>query len=120
MSQHQEYFDALERLKRGDAPINLNSVAIEAGRGPGAIKKNRESFELLRREIAAAEEKRTARAADPSIALAALKREYKELRQNYEQAIGREISLLAQVRELKHELSEIRNGGNIYPLRTKN
>ncbi len=50
----QEYWDALERLKAGcpsrvplGSSINKDTVALEAGRKRGAIKKSRISFGKL-------------------------------------------------------------------------
>ena len=43
-NQVGKYFEALERLKARNAPINNDAVSLEAGSGRGSIKKSRPAY----------------------------------------------------------------------------
>lgn len=117
-----EYYQALERLKennpkRVSAPytINKDTVALEAGRKRGSIKKSRHVFRVLIEEIdKAAREHALSAATHP---LKQLKDQLKEARstslkwrERYEEALGRELSLINQVHQLQLELTACRDG----------
>ncbi len=108
----QDYFDALERLKRQKAKISNDSVAVEAGRKKGSIKKSRPQFLPLIAAIDAArrpvDRERTR--------LQRSTAECKELQRRLDEALSRELSLLEVVCDLKRELTQIR-GGNVTPIR---
>lgn len=120
MSSLFEYFEALERLKeskplRISAPysINKDTVALEAGRKRGSIKKSREVNSLLIKEINKAREMYELSKTESPIhklrnQLANSKKKSDEWRKKYEEAIGRELSLLKQLRSLQKELIKAR------------
>ncbi|EEY94925.1 MULTISPECIES: hypothetical protein [Acinetobacter] len=106
-----EYFEALERLKQGkpirisaSTKITNDSVALEAGRNKGAIKKSRIIFSdlIVAIEIAAKEQK------DLSVdqrKIFKLQEEVKNIRKDLENALGRELSLLYENYQLKKQLN---------------
>ena len=85
----QEYWEALERLKAGcpsrvplGSSINKDTVALEAGRKRGSIKKSRSSFGELIAAIDAANKELDVSANQPRDLLLkarAEKQNYKEL-----------------------------------------
>ena len=95
-----DYYDALERIK-ANKPVNIpktlkisyDAVALEAGRGKGAIKKSRPIFADLIREIDKAIEEKKALSPD-KLKITNLKSKVEELEQSLENALGRELSLL--------------------------
>ena len=117
-----EYFEALERLKQGkpirisaSTKITNDSVALEAGRNKGAIKKSRIIFSdlIVAIEIAAKEQK------DLSVdqrKIFKLQEEVKNIRKDLENALGRELSLLYENYQLKKQLNTFTELDNI-PIR---
>lgn len=105
-----EYFEALERLI-SNAPIRVSrgskiskdTVALEAGRGRGSIKKVRVQFaELISAiELAAAKQKLQDENYGQSSSDDAST--YRNL---YEGALVREVSLLVEISELRRELAK--------------
>lgn len=112
-----DYYAALERLKKRNAKINNDTVAIEAGRKKGTIKKSRELYtDLIQAIEQAASEQATA---NPEKARANKYRsEAAELREQLDAAYAREISLLAELLEAKRTIQSL-SGVNILPLRGK-
>ena len=119
MSGMQDYWDALGRLKAGKpvrlpkgSPINKDSVALEAGRGRGSIKRSRESFLSL---ISAIE---NAANADESPTEPDILRRYKEAADEYKdmyhRALNRELMLVERVARLEKELARF---SNIVPIK---
>lgn len=109
-----DYFEALERLKN-NAPLNVpintritnDSVALEAGRKRGSIKKSREVFSQLIDAIdnAAKEQERpTQPYKERAIKI---KQEFNRMRLLYEEALNREIMLIKRVYELEAELAKL-------------
>lgn len=117
-----EYFEALERLKV-NKPIRMNigtkitndSVALEAGRSKGAIKKSRLIFADLIVAIDSAAAKQNVTSLDQR-KLLKIQEELKTAREDLEKALGREISLLYENYQLKKQLNAL-NGTNIIPIR---
>jgi predicted RNase H-like nuclease (RuvC/YqgF family) len=116
MPAQQEYFDALNRLIKGKnintpkgTKISNDTVALEAGRKRGSIKKNRiVNYELIEAIKKASEEhKRPDNGSKEKIDK--LKRESIEYRELWEEAIARELSLIYEVNELKKELEAFKN-----------
>lgn len=117
-----EYFEALERLKV-NKPIRIDigtkisndSVALEAGRSKGAIKKSRLIFAdlIVAIDIAAKEQNITPL---DQRKLLKIQEELKTVREDLEKALGREISLLYENYQLKKQLNAL-NGSNIIPIR---
>jgi len=119
-----EYFEALERLKsntprlagRG-TKITNDAVALEAGRGKGSIKKSRPIFADLIVAIDQAAEVQSLALQTEKIRLEKFKKDAHDYRQYWEDAIGREISLLLELYELKQQLRKL-TGANVVPLRS--
>ena len=117
-----EYFEALERLKV-NKPIRMNigtkitndSVALEAGRSKGAIKKSRLIFADLIVAIDSAAAEQNVTSLDQR-KLLKIQEELKTAREDLEKALGREISLLYENYQLKKQLSAL-NRANIIPIR---
>ena len=117
-----EYFEALERLKL-EKPLHVivgtkisnDSVALEAGRSKGAIKKSRSIFAdlIVAIEVAAKEQKILP--IDQRKVLK-LQDEVNILRKDLERALGREMSLLYENYQLKKQLNTL-NGVNVIPIR---
>lgn len=110
------YYAALERLKkRKNARINNDTVAIEAGRKKGSIKKSRPQFSELIEAIDAA----NAVAGRPKLELIdRLKRaksDVKDLQAELDESLARELALLRQVFSLRKELAALR-GVSVLPL----
>lgn len=117
-----EYFEALERLKLGkplhvpvDTKISNDSVALEAGRSKGAIKKSRSIFaDLIVAIEVAAKEKKILPIEQRKVLK--LQDEVNTLRKDLERALGREMSLLYENYQLKKQLNTL-NGVNVIPIR---
>ena len=108
MSASDDYYAALERLKRGKPrvikkgeKISNSSVAREAGRTPGSIKNDRHR-ELVA-DITLAAEAQPVKAIDKARSTADRAREKADTyRQKYEEALGRELMLLRRLDELEN------------------
>ncbi|MFM0328850.1 hypothetical protein [Paraburkholderia strydomiana] len=110
------YFEALERLKRCKGKINNDTVAIEAGRKKGSIKKSRPQHAALIAAIDAANEEARRPQNEVSHRLQQAKDDSQELRRQLDAAYARELSLAREVMELRRELKDLR-GGHVIPLR---
>ncbi|MEX3992725.1 hypothetical protein AB4Y35_18365 [Paraburkholderia sp. EG286A] len=121
MSVIVEYKDALERLRKGDTlrvpagtRISNDAVSLEAGRGKGTIKKSRASFDELIRAIEAAakeqEEQILSAEAGPQKAAVADEAKVTDTKnfRMYQEALGREVSLLYENQALKEERDSLR------------
>jgi hypothetical protein len=111
-----DYYAALERLKKRKAKINNDTVAIEAGRKKGSIKKSRPRFDNL---IAAIDLASRGASQSTSTKTEPMNRDMtteKTLQSQLDAALARELSLLVEVFELRNELVQLR-GGNIIPIR---
>uniref|UniRef100_UPI003F493DC1 hypothetical protein n=1 Tax=Cupriavidus taiwanensis TaxID=164546 RepID=UPI003F493DC1 len=114
-----DYYAALERLKnRKGARINNDTVAIEAGRKKGSIKKSRPQFT----ELIAAIDAANAVAGRPKLELTErlnrAKGDAKDLQAQLDESLGRELALLHQVFRLRKELAALR-GGSVLPLQLR-
>ncbi|USU18514.1 hypothetical protein [Paraburkholderia fungorum] len=114
-----DYYAALERLKkRKGARINNNTVAIEAGRKKGSIKRSRPQFAELIEAIDAA----SAVIGRPKLELTKrlnrAKGDAKDLQVQLDESLARELSLLRQVFSLRKELVALR-GGSVLPLQPR-
>jgi hypothetical protein len=124
----QDYFDALERLKRNkpvnvpkDTKITNDSVSLEAGRKKGTIKKSRPVFSDLIEAINAA----FTAASKPQDAmreqLDQAKAEAARYRILWEEALAREVSLVKEfwdAREAWAKEREAIGSGKVTPIRT--
>lgn len=99
-----DYFEALERLKKG-RPVNVSkgskitndSVSLEAGRKKGTIKKSRPIFFDLIKAIDAASTEESKPRDEMRERLDEAKREAERYRKLWEEALCREVSLVKQL-----------------------
>lgn len=109
-----EYLSALERLKNGatvrvppGTGISKDSVALEAGRGRGAIKRSRAIFSDLIAAIELEASSQEPPTDNLELKLQISKKEAARYRKMYEESLSRELSLVHQIdrlrRALKHE-----------------
>jgi hypothetical protein len=104
-----KYFEALERLKARGAPINNDTVALEAGSGRGSIKKSRAGYaELIAAIDQAAKEQVQARAASDPVP--GLRSDIEGLRARLDEALEREVNLLYEVLTLREENRQLKEG----------
>lgn len=111
----QHYWDALYRLEQGKPrrvphgyTINLNTVTIEAGRKPSAIKKSRASNVPLINAITAAAAKQKDPIIEVKSKLARQTNRVKGYKQKYHEALNREVMYIEKIAELTKELNKIR------------
>ena len=99
-----DYFEALERLKRGKpdnvakgTKITNDSVSLEAGRKKGTIKKSRPIFSDLIEAIDAAAKAEAKPRDEMRGRLGEAKAEAARYRVLWEEALAREVSLVKQL-----------------------
>ena len=119
MSVLNEYYAALERLKankptvlaKGSA-INNDTVAMEAGRKRGSIKKSRHAALVEAIDLAAQEAGHNVFSPAQQIEQAksktkAIKTDYEQLKEDYERLLEKANSLLLENFELKQKTHHI-------------
>lgn len=106
----KDYYDALERLKRRRAKINNDTVALEAGRKKGSIKKSREIFADLILAIDSASSEVAEERNLPQARLERIRDEKKSLQQRLDESLEREICLVRELFDLRRELAQIQTG----------
>lgn len=118
-----EYFAALERIKNGNpirvskgSKISKDSVAIEAGRKKGSIKKSRDSFSDLIEAINIAAKSQNNISDNNVDKLKLARQKSDQYRNDLEAALAREICLLHELYELKKQLAKL-TGTNVIPIR---
>ena len=117
-----QYETALQRLVENKpnilplgSKITINNVALEAGRGKGSIRKDRECFDQLREKTkAAAAKQKKENSAKPNKGAEKL---FKDL---YHESLARELMLISQIDELDKNLSTLSNVTNIATHKEKN
>jgi len=117
-----QYESALQRLIDNKpnilspgSKITINNVALEAGRGKGSIRKDRECFDELREKTkAAATKQKRENSAKPNKGAEKL---FKDL---YHESLARELMLISQIDELDKDLSALSNVTNIATHKDKN
>ena len=109
----QEYFNALDRLKTNNpinvpkgSKINNDSVALEAGRKRGSIKKSREIFTELIVAINNASQESNAEYDKLELKIFKLKNSAENYKEMYEKAINRELMYLERINELEKLLKK--------------
>lgn len=117
MSALNEYYAALERLKANTATvlpkgsaINNDTVALEAGRKRGSIKKSRHAALIEAIELAAQEAGQHVLSSTQQIEKAktktkAVKTDYEQLREDYEKLLEKCNSLLVENFELRQKVT---------------
>ena len=116
MSVINEYRDALERLIN-NKPIRLNkgcsinndTVALEAGRKRGSIKKSRAVFSELIEAIQEANKARGAKKADSEVRLKSERKAKKYARELFHNSLNRELMLIERLAKLEKILSKNQN-----------
>ncbi|UVK84820.1 hypothetical protein LOY46_09080 [Pseudomonas sichuanensis] len=122
-----DYYFALRRLIDGKtqilpkgAPINNDSVSLEAGRKRGSIKKSRQEHKALIEAIEAASliksktqnNRRPPEESDKQkLARISLQEDLLCLKKDYELALGKIISLTHQNHQLRQEIEFLRKFG---------
>lgn len=117
--QHEEYYNALERLRtnkpkvllKGSYNINQDTVAQEAGRGKGSIKPSRKQFKDLIDEIEKVALIYNNKEKDKLIKAKALAAKYKLERDNfqndYHAALNREMMLVRRLGDLEKQVNQL-------------
>ena len=118
-----DYYDALDRLIKGvpkilpkGTKITNDAVSLEAGRKKGSIKKSRELFRELILAIELASTQQLTVNGQSKDKLIKLRGELKGLRDQLDESLAREMSLLLELYETKKALSKI-TGADIIPIR---
>lgn len=113
-----DYYAAIERLKkRLGARINNDTVAIEAGRKKGSIKKPRPQFTRLIEAIDAASAETWRPKLELTERLNRAKGGVQDLQAQLDESLARELALLRQVSSLRKELVALRCG-SVLPLQS--
>lgn len=122
-----DYFEALERLKRGKpdnvakgTKITNDSVSLEAGRKKGTIKKSRPIFSDLIEAIDAAAKAEAKPRDEMRGRLGEAKAEAARYRVLWEEALAREVSLVKQLWDEREAWAKERaalTGGKVTPIR---
>lgn len=123
-----DYFEALERLKKGK-PVNVpkgtkitnDSVSLEAGRKKGTIKKSRPIFSDLIEAIDEAGKVEAKPHDEMRGRLDEAKTEAGRYRTLWEEALAREVSLALQLQKEREAWVKERaalTGGKVTPIRT--
>jgi hypothetical protein len=119
MMQHDDYYNALERLKankpeillKGSYKINKDTVAMEAGRGRGSIKPSREQFTDLINKIDEVGSAYNNKALDKLKKAEALATRYKverdNFQSNYHAALNREMMLVRRLGDLEKQINQL-------------
>lgn len=117
------YYAALDRLKSGNptivpkgTKITNDAVSLEAGRKKGSIKKSRDVFRDLIADIDAASAEQTRPQQQHTERLQKAKINVEQLQAQLDASHAREISLLAELFELRKQLNKI-TGEKVLPIR---
>lgn len=123
MSAEEHYLSALDRLERDESEIlpkgtliNNDTVALEAGRKRGSIKKlrypelcraideaaKRQQFQVSAVRVSNVEDVKRSDATDK-----ALKEKYKSLERDYKIALQKNVSLVYEVFTLRKKVAEL-------------
>ena len=109
----EEYFQALERLVKNrpinvpvNSKINKDTVALEAGRKRGSIKKSREVFLELIDAIESASDKTVSPQKEIENKLLKHKEQRDKYKSLYEESLNREIMDLEKINKLEKMLSK--------------
>jgi len=110
----EEYYEALHRLINNnpvnvskDAKINKDTVALEAGRKRGSIKKSREVFLELIEAIEKASENKSKSTSQHIEQITKLKDKMNNFKHLYEEALNRELMYIERINELEKVLKNI-------------
>lgn len=122
----KDYFDALERLKRGkpvrvskEFKITNDFVSLEAGRKKGSIKKSRPIFSDLIEAIDAAAKAEIKPQDEMRVQLDEAKAEIARYRSLWDEALAREVSLVKELWDTRDAWSKEReamDNGKVTPI----
>jgi hypothetical protein len=119
MMLHNDYYNALERLKankpeillKGSYKINKDTVALEAGRKRGTIKPSREQFTDLINKIDEVGSTFNNKALDKLKKAESLAARYKHERDNFQSdyfaALNRELMLVRRLGDLEKQVNQL-------------
>lgn len=110
----EEYFEALRRLIQNKpinvgkgTKINKDTVALEAGKKRGCIKKSRVVFKSLIEEIDEAQREQNFPVEKLKLQKSKYKDDAEDYRQKYEDALKRELMYLEKINELGKTIKEL-------------
>ena len=110
----EEYYEALNRLINNnpvnvpkDTKINKDTVALEAGRKRGSIKKSREVFSELIEAIKKASEDKSKNTSQHIEQITKIKDKMNNFKHLYEEALNRELMYIERINELEKALKNI-------------
>jgi hypothetical protein len=116
MNKLQDYWDALERIRQGKSSrvpkgsaINNDSVALEAGRNRGAIKKSRKSHKALIDAINELAQCSSLPSSSDGCKVKLEREKARNYRELYHQALNRELMLVERLAQLENELDRFKN-----------
>lgn len=116
MPMIDEYYKALDRLIQ-NKPINVpigtkinnDTVALEAGRKRGSIKKSRETFSDLIDEIDKVSQEKGFPEKEHKLKIEKLKNKANDYRTLYEEVLNRELMLIERIKFLESELEKFKS-----------
>ena len=116
MPMIDEYYKALDRLIQ-NKPINVpigtkinnDTVALEAGRKRGSIKKSREIFSDLIDEIDKISQEKEFPEKENKLKIEKLKNKANDYRTLYEEVLNRELMLIERIKFLESELEKFKS-----------
>lgn len=116
MSMIDEYYEALDRLIQ-NKPINVpigtkinnDTVALEAGRKRGSIKKSREIFLDLIDKIDKVSKEKTFLEKEQKVKIEKLKNKVNDYKILYEEVLNRELMLIERMKFLESELEKFKS-----------
>lgn len=114
-----DYYAALDRLKKRNAKINNDTVAVEAGRMKGTIKKSRALYAELIQAINNTAAEQAIKPNQDKTRANKYRNEAIQLRGQLDAAYAREVSLLAELLEAKRTIQAL-SGKSVFPLRGRN
>ena len=111
-----EYYKASDRLIQ-NKPINVpigtkinnDTVALEAGRKRGSIKKSREIFSDLIDEIDKISQEKEFPEKENKLKIEKLKNKANDYRTLYEEVLNRELMLIERIKFLESELEKFKS-----------
>ena len=112
----EEYYDALHRLIENNpvnipknSKINKDTVALEAGRKRGSIKKSREVFLELIEAIKKASDDKNKSTVQHIEQISNFKNKMNTFKSLYEEGLNRELMYLERINELEKSLKKKSN-----------
>ncbi len=124
MNTLDDYYKALERLINNkpinvpkNTKINNDTVALEAGRKRGSIKKSREIFSDLISEIEKISQNDKNKDKELLNKLIKYKNKALEYKELYEESLNRELMLIERIKELEIKIENTNNVKNFISIR---